>query len=68
LLLVLTAGLGKDGGNTLVGQILDETPRFLALGAHDDEGSQCCAGVHQGARAPRSTERSTNCCEPLPPV
>ena len=68
LLLVLTPCLGEDGRDPLVGQVLDETPQFVTLDAHDVEGNQGGAGVHHGALALRSTKWSTNCCGPPPPV
>ena len=68
LLLMLTTDLGEDGRDALIGKILDETPQFVALGAHEIEGSQGGAGVHPGTLALQSTKWSTNCCQPLPPV
>jgi len=50
LLLALTTGLGKDSTDPLVGQILDETPQLVTLGAHDVKGSQGGSGVHDDAR------------------
>lgn len=31
---LLPAGLGEDGGHTLIGQLLDETPQLVPLCAH----------------------------------
>jgi hypothetical protein len=60
LLLVLTADLGEDGRDALIGKVLDETPQFVALGAHEIEGSQVRAAVHRGALAcrPRNGPRT----------
>src|SRR5690349_5696702 len=57
--------LSEDSADPLVGQTLDETPQFVALGAHDVKGSEGAVGVYCGARRRGPRNGSTNCREPL---